>query len=244
VGTLDGLEETAQLLREGGVRYRIDPVLEPIGFGFAASIGRYLEARHRFPDVPLLMGVGNLTELTDVDSAGVNAVLIGFCQEVGIRSVLTTEVINWARSSVREIDLARRLMYHAVSRRMLPKHVEQGLVTLRDVSVPAFGRRALEEIAARVKDGNWRLFAEEGTLIALNGQRFLTDTDPFVLFEKMNVSDPSHAFYLGYELMKAKTALTLGKNYRQDQALDWGFLTELEVSHRERKRGKYAEGPP
>ena len=62
----------------------------------------------------MMMGVGNLTELTDVDSAGVNTILIGFCQELGIRSVLTTAVINWARSSVREIDLARRLAHHAV----------------------------------------------------------------------------------------------------------------------------------
>jgi dihydropteroate synthase-like protein len=240
--TLDGLEETAQYLEAKGVRFRIDPVLSPIGFGFAASLGRYLEARHRFPDVPLLMGVGNLTELTDVDSAGVNAILIGFCQELGVRSVLTTEVINWARSSIREIDFARRLMYHAVSRQTLPKHIEPGLVALRDVRVPAFGRDALEAIAARVKDGNWRIFAEDGMLIAINGQNFLTEIDPFVLFDKMKVSDPSHAFYLGYELMKARTALTLDKNYRQDQALDWGHLTEPEVSHRERKRGRDSEG--
>ena len=73
-----------------GVPFRIDPVLEPIGFGFAASLGRYLEVRRRYPDVPVMMGVGNLTELTDVDSAGVNTLLIGFCQELGVRSVLTT----------------------------------------------------------------------------------------------------------------------------------------------------------
>ena len=64
--------------------------------------------------------------------------LIGFCQELGIRSVLTTEVINWARSSVREIDLARRLVHHAVTRQTLPKHLEPGLVMLRDPQ----GRRA------------------------------------------------------------------------------------------------------
>ena len=52
----------------------------------------------------------------------------------------------------------------------------------------------------------------------------------------MKVADPSHAFYLGYELMKAKTALTLGKTYRQDQALQWGFLTEPEESHLARRR--------
>ena len=87
----------------------------------------------------MMMGIGNLTELTDVDSAGVNTLLVGFCQELAIRSVLTTAVINWARSSVREIDLARRLMHHAVVRRTLPKHLEPRLVMLRDPKVEPFG---------------------------------------------------------------------------------------------------------
>ena len=42
--------------------------------------------------------------------------------------------------------------------------------------------------------------------------------------------DPAHAFYLGYEMAKAVTALTLGKNYVQDQPLRWGFLTMPEKS--------------
>ena len=44
---------------------------------------------------------------------------------------------------------------------------------------------------------------------------------------------PEHAFYLGYEMAKAVTALTLGKNYVQDQALRWGFLTRPEGSPQE-----------
>src|SRR6202007_361880 len=115
--------------------YRIDPVIEPIGLGFAASLGRYLEVRRRYPDAEMMMGVGNLTELTDVDSAGVNVMLLGFCQEAGIRSVLTTEVINWCKSSVRELDLARRLVYHACTKQMLPKHLEPDLLLLRDPKV-------------------------------------------------------------------------------------------------------------
>ena len=35
--------------------------------------------------------------------------------------------------------------------------------------------------------------------------------------------------------------LTLGKQYRQDQALDWGFLTAPEQSHRERKAAEKSE---
>ena len=80
----------------------------------------------------MMMGIGNLTELTDVDSAGINALLMGFCQELGIESVLTTQVINWARSSVRECDVARRLAFHSVTNHVLPKHVDDRLVLLRD----------------------------------------------------------------------------------------------------------------
>ena len=183
----------------------------------------------------MMMGVGNLTELTDVDSAGVNTILAGFCQELKIQSVLTTAVINWARSSVRELDLARRLVHHAVTQRTLPKHLEPRLIALRDPKVVDFGAENLAELQRRIRDPNWRIFAEGGMIYAINNTRFLLDPDPFVLFEQMGVSDASHAFYLGYELMKAKTALTLSKSYRQDQSLDWGFLTEPEISHRARQ---------
>ncbi|MFM8379859.1 MAG: DUF6513 domain-containing protein, partial [Planctomycetia bacterium] len=126
--TLAGFDDTIARLAAAGVRHRLDPVLEPIGFGFAASLGRYLDVRSRHPDAEMMMGIGNLTELTDVDSAGINTLLLGFCQETGIRSVLTTEVIHWAKSSVKECALARALVHHAVANRTLPKHVEPRLV--------------------------------------------------------------------------------------------------------------------
>ena len=242
-GTLDGLDATVEFLESRGVRYRLDPILEPIGFGFAASLVRYHETRRRWPDAPMLMGIGNLTELTDVDSAGVNTLLVGFCQELGIRSVLTTAVINWARSSVVEVDLARRLAYHAVTRKTLPKRVEPRLVMLRGDRPPRFGPEALRELASLVKDPNWRIYAEDGRIYAFNNAHYLVGTDPFDLFERMGVDDPSHAFYLGHELMKARTALTLNKAYRQDQALDWGFLTEPEISHRPTRIKREADRP-
>jgi dihydropteroate synthase len=233
--TLEGLDETVQRLAADGVPFRIDPVLEPIGFGFAASLGRYLEVRRRYPDAEMMMGVGNLTELTDVDSAGVNVLLLSFCQELGIRSVLTTQVINWCRSCVRELDLARRLVHYACRERVLPKHLEPDLVLLRDPKLREHGDQTLRELAARVTDRNVRLFAERELLHVLNDKMFLQGSDPFELFAKMQeheAIDPSHAFYLGYEMAKAVTALTLGKNYTQDQALRWGFLTQPEPSHR------------
>jgi dihydropteroate synthase-like protein len=233
--TLEGLDRTVEVLAAAGVPFRIDPILEPIGFGFAASLGRYLEVRRRYPDAEMLMGVGNLTELTDVDSAGVNVMLLGFCQEVGIRSVLTTEVINWCRSCVRELALARRLVYHAWQHRTLPKRLEPDLILLRDPKLKEHGEETLRELASGITDRNYRIFAERGLLHVFNSLMFLQGVDPFTLFAEMSrrdAIDPAHAFYLGYETAKAVTALTLGKNYVQDQALRWGFLTRPEESHR------------
>ena len=231
-----GLADTVEYLQQRGVPFRVDPVLEPIAFGFAASLGRYLETRKQFPDIEIMMGVGNLTELTDVDSAGVNVLLLGFCQELGIRSVLTTEVINWCQSCVRELDLARRLVFHACKEHVLPKRREPNLILLRDPKLREHGDETLRGLADQVKDRNFRLFAERGKLHVINSDMWLQGTDPFELFAEMAKRtdiEPAHAFYLGYELAKALTALTLGKNYVQDQALRWGFLTLPEKSRHE-----------
>src|SRR5262249_11400896 len=166
--------------------------------------------------------------------------LLGFCQEAEIRSVLTTQVINWCRSCVRELDLARRLVHFACKRRTLPKRLEPDLVLLRDPKVREHGETGLEELAQRITDRNFRLFAEGGQVHVLNRDMHLRGADPFVLFDEMRKRgdiDASHAFYLGYEMAKAVTALTLGKSYTQDQALRWGFLTVPEASHKEKGGG-------
>jgi dihydropteroate synthase len=248
--TLGGLEDSVEKLALAKVPLRIDPVLEPIGFGFAASLTRYMEVRRRFSDAEMLMGIGNLTELTDVDSAGVNVLLLAICQELQIRSVLTTQVINWARTSVKECDLARRLVYHAIRQHVPPKHLEPNLVMLRDPKLMEFGQEELQLLAGQIKDNSYRVFAENGQVHLVGRQLHLRDADPFVVFERLlhpgfggaadthqppQNLDASHAFYLGYEMAKAATALTLGKNYQQDESLDWGYLTRDEVSHRLRK---------
>lgn len=248
--TLSGLEETIEELAHSRVPLRIDPILEPIGLGFAASLERYFYVRRRFPDAAMMMGIGNLTEMTDVDSAGINVLLMGICQELDIGSVLTTQVINWARTSVRECDLARKLVYYAATNRVPPKHVDHRLVSLRDPKPSEFGPAELDELARQIRDNNYRIYAEGGQIHLISRGIHLHERDPFLLFERLvhpgfggaadqheppaNM-DPSHAFYLGYEMAKAATALTLAKQYRQDEALDWGYLTEPEESHRLRK---------
>ncbi|MSR37019.1 MAG: dihydropteroate synthase, partial [Gemmatimonadetes bacterium] len=147
-GSLDRLEPSLDALTRWGIPYLIDPILEPIGHGFMASLERYAEVRRRYPDAEMLMGIGNLTELTAADTTGVNALLVAVCQELGIRSVLTTEVMPWARGAVREIDVARRLMHYAVTRQEIPKGVDDRLVTVKDPAVFTYSEAELRALQA------------------------------------------------------------------------------------------------
>jgi hypothetical protein len=124
---------------------------------------------------------------------------------------------------------------------------------LRD---PAFAEPPLEDIdrlAGQLKDSNYRVFAADGEVHVINSSLHLHDADPFLLFERLRQSGPdgglpknldaAHSFYLGYEMCKAATALTLGKQYRQDESLDWGFLTREETRHYLRAQPDRAEEP-
>jgi dihydropteroate synthase len=225
---LDTLERNIEQLEAWGVPYLIDPVIEPIGFGFTASLERYAEVHRRHPDVPQLMGIGNLTELTAADSTGVNAVLIAIAEEVGVRAVLTTEVIPWARGAVREIDVARRLMHYAVHQKRVPKGIDDRLVTVKDPAILAYSEAELRELQRAVTDPNFRIFADRDTITVFNKELFVRGTDIQEIFSQLGVEEATHAFYLGRELMKAKLAITLGKTYRQEGSLNWGYLTPAE----------------
>lgn len=252
-GPLDTLAPSLEALERWGVPYLVDPVIEPIGFGFMASLERYAEVRRRWPTAEMMMGIGNITELTAADSTGVNAVLIGICQELGIRAVLTTEVIGWAQGAVREIDIARRLMHYAVEHHVVPKRIDDRLVTTRDAKVLEYSETELRALQARITDPNFRIFTDRSTITVLNRERFVRGTDIQEIFAQLGVDEPTHAFYLGRELMKARLAIQLGKTYRQEGALDWGYLTPpddvksehvrlTQRSERARRRGREAEG--
>ena len=224
-GPVETLEPTLEVLDAWGVPVLIDPVLEPIGFGFAASLERYAEARRRWPEAEMLMGIGNLTELTAADSTGVNALLVAVCQELGIRAVLTTEVIPWARGAVREVDVARRLMHYAVTGRTIPKGVDDRLVTTKDAVLLSYTEEELRALQARLTDPNFRIFADRDAITVFNSERFVRGTDIQEIFDRLDVAEPRHAFYLGKELARASLARTLGKTYRQERSLAWGYLT-------------------
>ena len=250
---IETLEPSLAALERWRVSYLIDPIIEPIGFGFFASLERFAEVHRRYPAARLFMGIGNITELTAADTTGVHALLIAMCEELGVRAVLTTEVIPWARGAVREIDIARRLMYHAVSQKTLPKGVDDRLVTLKDPAILAYTEAELRELQRAITDPNFRIFTDRDTITVFNSELFIRGTDIHEIFSQLGVDEATHAFYLGRELAKAKLAITLGKTYRQEGALQWGYLTPpddrgpghvrlTQASSRARARTRRAKG--
>src|SRR3954463_10084878 len=183
----------------------------------------------------MLMGTGTSPELAEADTTGVNALLIGFCQELGIRNVLTTEVIDWARGAVREVVLAAKLMHYALEEGTVPRHVDGRLLTIKDEEVSPYTEAELRELQASITDPNVRIFTDRDWIYAFNADHFVKGTDIIKIFDELGIDEHTHAFYLGKELMKAAIARGLGKNYRQESPLDWGYLT-FDEPRRERVR--------
>ena len=79
-----------------------------------------------------MMGIGNLTELTHADTAGMNALLFGLISELKIQYALTTQVSEHCRTSLREADRARRIMRAAAAHGIPPKGIDDQLMMLHE----------------------------------------------------------------------------------------------------------------
>jgi len=214
------------LLKQGR-NFIADSILDPIHFGFTESIVRYRNLRKRYPDIEVIMGIGNLTELTHADSAGTNALLLGIISELEIRHVLATEVSEHCRYAVREADLARRIMYASRIDSIPPKGYDNGLMALHERKPFPYTIEEVKEIAAEIKDPNFRIQVSEEGIHTYNRDGMHTTTDPYEIYPKLNVEDDGgHAFYLGVEHARAQIAWKLGKRYEQDEELDWGVATK------------------
>jgi dihydropteroate synthase-like protein len=227
---LDSLYRAVDRLARAGRPFMADPILEPVHFGFVESVQRYAEVRRRLPEVEMLMGTGNLTELTDADSLGVTALLMGMCSELAIRNVLIVQVSDHTRRTVEEHDAARRVMFAARQDGALPKGYGRALIGLHDKRTFVQTPDEIELDAAAVKDANYRIAVAEDGVHVFNRTIHTVGTDALAFYPKLAVeTDGGHAFYLGAELAKAEIAWRLGKRYAQDEPLDWGCSADLPV---------------
>ncbi len=223
----ESLYRAVETLSRKGRPFLADAILDPIPFGLLSSLCRYQRLRERFPAADIMMGIGNVTELTEADTSGINAVLFGIAAELKAKAVLATQVSNHARRAVREADVARRVMYQAREMASLPKGFSEALMTVHAKHPFPDSEEEIDATARAVKDPSFRVQISPRGLHVYNRDGHHVATDPFALFPRLGLeADGGHAFYMGVELARAETAWTLGKRYSQDQPLDWGCAAD------------------
>jgi len=234
-GDLASLYRATDALDAHGRAYLADPVLDPINFGFLESLERYAQVRRDRPNAEMLLGTGNLTELTDADTTGITAVLLGIASELHIRNVLVVQVSPHTRRTVEEHDLARRIMYASRADHDLPKDYASGLLALHSRRPFPQTPEEIAESVAEVRDKNFRIeIAEDGIHIYNRNGHHITQ-DVFDLYPKLDIEkNGAHAFYLGVELAKAEIAWRLAKRYTQDEPLDWGVAADATAEDKTR----------
>lgn len=213
-----------------------DPVLDP-PLQIASSIERYIQFRRVDPETPLLLGVGNVTELSDADSIGINALLAFMAEEIGANMLFTTEASVKTRGSIRELKVASYMAKAAKLRNSPPKDLGLNLLVVKEkiryesCGIPS---GAVEAIASkefhRDPKGDFRIWVDgdrivcshEKLVVVGNEAKSIVDT---VLANNL-VSRLDHAAYLGRELKKAEIAALLGKNYIQDKELNFGIYNK------------------
>jgi dihydropteroate synthase len=199
---------------------------------------RYHKLRKKYPNIKIMMGVGNVTELTDADTTGINAVLFGLISELNINAVLATSVSPHAVNAIAEADVARRIMFRAKQDNRLPRGYANGLTGLHDRKPFSFTPQEIDDIASQIKDPSFRIMVSEVGVHVFNRDGQTVELDPFRFYPHLAVdNDASHAFYLGVELARAQIAWQLKKRYVQDEELQWGINSKTDMrakkAHRE-----------
>ena len=228
-GDLESLNRAILAMDKRGADYFVDPILDPIHFGFTESIQRYYLVRKQYPNAKILMGIGNITELTHADTVGMNAMLLGICSELEITAILATQVSCHACTAIREADMARRIMYASRQMQSLPKHIDDGLMSIHDTSPYPDNLEEITELASEIRDPSYRIQTTQSGIHIYNRDGLHTADDPFDLFPKLELeNDSGHAFYLGVQLGRAQVARQLNKRFVQDEVLNWGCIADSE----------------
>ena len=229
-GDMDSLYRAIEICAEKDRFFYADCILDPIHFGFTESILRYHVLRQQCPEAHVMMGIGNLTELTEADTTGINAILFGVISELGLNAVLATEVSAHARTAVREADVARRMLYAARREGALPKDIDGSLLTTHERKPFLYTVAEIEELATEIRDPSYRIQVSEVGIHVYNRDGMVSADNPFNIFPRLDSiqDDAAHAFYMGVELARAQIAWQLGKRYIQDEELQWGVICSQE----------------
>lgn len=231
------LEELIEIAQANSFNnYIVDPILNPQVNGVSDSLLGFKLFRERHPDVLMMMGAGNVTELMDVDSPGVNAVLGMIAADLKIDFVFTTEASNKTRGCVRELAILSEMMFLASLKNQPPKDLGIDLLRLKDKKhmLPIVDKNArkitpinVSRSSAKLDSSSFKIYVEDARILvvgyAVNKPvSVLKGVDASSVYStlcaKHKISS-LHAAYLGAELAKAEIALKIGKNYVQDETL-------------------------
>ena len=232
---VDSLIRNIKAAKDAGItRIIADPVLEPIGHGIARSIVRYQEFHEEFPRIPIFFGVGNVTELIDADSIGVNAALCGIGTDVCASILFTPEFSYKTQGSINELKTASEMMVLSKERDSSPKDLGIDLLVLKekrrrlDTIVPENAVTAKKAdmwridpagcirigIVPDINSGTGGVIVADHKKASIVGETANSILD--TLIEMGLVSTVGHAGYLGRELKKAELALKYNRSYAQD----------------------------
>jgi dihydropteroate synthase-like protein len=218
------LAKNISLARRAGIGCIIaDPLLQPAGSGLVSSLKHYKKNHY-----PLFFGAGNVTELIDADSVGVNALLAGMAMEVGAAVIFTSEHSDKTAGSVSEMRRATEMMALAGDR-PYPKDLGIDLLVLKekrkrrepplDYDTITTAKKMPTEIMYDPK-GNFRIGIEGDHIIAvIHGKAVQGKHWQDVLYTLLLQGDVSlldHAAYLGRELYKAELAIRYRRSFEQD----------------------------
>jgi dihydropteroate synthase-like protein len=239
------LEEIIDKAKRLGVtKVLADLILDPV------EILESFDAFHQFaeknPEIPLFVGISNVTELIDADSVGVNALLAKLSSEVGTSMLLATEKSDKAKGTIKEEVRAAKMMFLAKKRGSVPKDLGIDLLILKDKRNREEPYDKRIEQKSRVltstrkqlpveldKQGSFRVFVDrEEQIIVAQHFIFCDDLTPNLIIkgktaeqvygliiESGLVTGLNHAAYLGSELQKAEIGLRTGKEYLQDKSM-------------------------
>ncbi|AGB03879.1 dihydropteroate synthase-like protein [Methanoregula formicica] len=218
------LTKNITLAKREGVRCIIaDPLLQPAGSGLVSSLKNFQRGCH-----PLFFGAGNVAELIDADSPGINALLAGMAMEVGTAVIFTSEHSDKTRGSVREMRRATEMM--ALAReRPYPKDLGIDLLLLKEKRrrrEPPLNYETITSAQSMPDEieydpnGNFRIGIEGDRIVAvIHGKAVQGTRWQDVLHTILSQGDVSlldHAGYLGRELYKAELAIRYGRSFEQD----------------------------
>ncbi|MDD1678741.1 MAG: dihydropteroate synthase-like protein [Methanomicrobiales archaeon] len=200
-----------------------DPLLMPVGSGLSSSLARFRPLLH-----PLFFGAGNVVELFDADSIGMNALLAGIAHELGASVIFTSEHSDKTRGSVGEMRRATEMMA-LVGSRPYPKDLGIDLLVLKEKRCrrePPLSYETVTEVSPAPSQvtydprGNFRIGIEGDQIVAVINGRAIRGKDWVDIFYTIllqeDVSLLDHAAYLGAELFKAELAIRFGRSFEQD----------------------------